>query len=61
MGILKETRAMGSLLLDCRFKHIRREANPVAHSLAQLALRKRSYASACASVRPGTCRKRCPW
>jgi hypothetical protein len=32
---------VAQLLPECRFVHVRREANQVAHELAQLAMRKR--------------------
>jgi hypothetical protein len=39
-GILSEVQATCSLLPAYNFRHIRREANQVAHSLAQLAIRQ---------------------
>jgi hypothetical protein len=39
MGILSEIQAVKSLLQDCHVSHIKRDANMVAHRLAQRALR----------------------
>jgi ribonuclease HI len=38
-GIIKEIQATGDILPGCRFSHIKREANQVAHELCQRALR----------------------
>jgi hypothetical protein len=39
VGIIKEIQATGDILPGCRFSHIKREANQVAHELCQRALR----------------------
>jgi hypothetical protein len=37
-GVITEIQVLGHLLPACRYDHIRREANQVAHALAQRAL-----------------------
>jgi hypothetical protein len=38
---MDEIRAATQLLSDCKMNHVRREANEVAHDLAQRALKQR--------------------
>jgi hypothetical protein len=40
-GMMDEIRAATQLLSDCKMNHVRREANEVAHDLAQRALKQR--------------------
>jgi hypothetical protein len=45
--VIKEILALGRLLPACKFAHVQREANQVAHELAQRALGKQQGVVRC--------------
>jgi hypothetical protein len=52
VGSIAEIKALSQLLLECSFRHVRRDANQVAHELARLAMRRKQSRVKCFSFPP---------